>query len=108
MWEDHQKNIDIFLISDPVKSEAKRFLKVHKEKIKYLQHERLVHLLVMLTVGIASLLTVLTSLIIQNATLLVPGVMLASLFFGYLVYYRKLENITQRWYGYNAKISERI
>lgn len=69
-----------------------------KQHIAYLQHERLVHLLVMLTAGMATLLTYLFLLLTQELFLLIPALMLSGLFVPYLFYYRKLENTVQAWY----------
>ena len=75
-----------------------------RRPIAYLQHERLLHLLVMLTVGLATLVTYLFSLLTEQWFLTVPALMLSILFVAYLFYYRKLENTVQSWY----KSEERI
>lgn len=68
-------------------------------RLSYLQHERLLHLLVTLTVGLAALVTCITTLLLPLLTLyLLDGVLLV-LFAAYLVHYRKLENTAQEWYG---------
>ena len=76
-----------------------------KQHIAYLQHERLVHLLVMLTVGLATLLTFLFMLLTEQMFLALPASMLTGLFVPYLFYYRKLENTVQSWYKLADKAS---
>ena len=70
----------------------------HKKYIRWLQHERLIHLLVTLTTSLASLMIFLTALVTQEMLLVLAGGITGLLFIGYLVYYRKLENTVQRWY----------
>ena len=70
----------------------------HKKYIRWLQHERLIHLLVMLTTGLSTLMIFLTAVIVEKFLLVLAGSLLGLLFIGYLIYYRKLENTVQRWY----------
>jgi hypothetical protein len=88
LFSEYEKNIRDNGI-DPV---------VHKKYIHWLQHERLLHLLVTLTTGLATLMIFLTALITQEILLAGAGAISGLLFIGYLIYYRKLENTVQRWY----------
>lgn len=70
----------------------------HLIQIKFFQHERLVHLLVTIFVGILAILFYLSGIIINNAYLLIIFFCLLFLFIPYLLYYRFLENNTQKLY----------
>jgi|SRR3989344_6442851 len=104
MWEKHQKYLEEVFSGNLTKKEWTELLPVHREKIKYLQHERLVHLLVTLTVAICTLLTFFATIFFQNIALIFPDALLTLLLIAYLIYYQKLETIVQRWYEYNDKI----
>ena len=70
----------------------------HDKQVAYMQHERLIHLLVTLFVATFTLLTL--GWVQVHASL--AGLVLALLFLGltsaYLVHYFRLENGVQRWY----------
>ena len=74
------------------------FLSFHLKQIGFLQHERLVHLIVMLFVLFSVLLFFILFLLFQD--LLVFGVFLLCLVLSifYLFHYFKLENTVIRWY----------
>jgi len=108
MWEKHQRDLNEALNGDSTKKELEDLLAVHREKIKYLQHERLTHLLVTLTVAICTLLTFFATVFSQNIILLFPDALLTLLLLAYLIYYRKLEITVQRWYVVSDKIRNKI
>jgi len=67
-------------------------------KLRYLQHERLVHLLVTLTFGIVFIITTELGLVFQNSFLGLIGIGLGILLICYVVHYFKLENEVQKRY----------
>ena len=75
-------------------------LDYHLEKLKWLQHERLIHLIVLfLTVITFLLMLLLTVLWEEGATyLFAVDAILAVLLIFYFVHYFFLENTVQRWY----------
>lgn len=73
-----------------------------RQRLKWLQHERLVHLLVMLTTGIGTILVTMTVIITPSLILGVLAHILGILFGAYVLYYRKLELMIYRWYEYLA------
>lgn len=76
-------------------------LDYHLLKIGWLQHERLIHLIV--TALVAVLLLFLYGLVLLTAGQPLVIVLLAGaavLFVAYLVHYFRLENTVQRWYQY--------
>ena len=84
-------------------------LKLHLEKLKWLQHERLIHLIVVVLTALAELfcvdLTVLHPDTNPVAALCMLG--LAVLLGFYFIHYFFLENTTQRWYRMAERLMER-
>jgi cell division protein FtsW (lipid II flippase) len=70
----------------------------HRAQIGYLQHERLVHLLVTLFFGLCTLLTLLFLVLHPQVPVGVLLALLLLLLVPYVVHYYKLENGVQRWY----------
>ena len=83
-----------------------RLLEDHLEKIRWLQHERLVHLIVTLMTVLAELLAVwLTLTMPELAPWSAAVVLLLAVLLGFYFYhYFFLENAVQRWY----KLAERM
>ena len=79
-------------------------LEDHDRQIRWMQHERLVHLLVMLFVCLFALLALGFSLIIPAAPLLALFGLLMILAVAYIIHYYRLENGIQRWYGLAGEI----
>ena len=75
--------------------------------ISRIQHERLIHLLVTIFVGIAMTLASLLIILTGSSTLLLLDIPLLMLFVGYLFHYRFLENTTQNWYKIEDQIKDR-
>ncbi len=75
-------------------------LEQHLEKLRWLQHERLVHLIVLVMVVIVELFTVDLAVLHPDANPLAGIVMLvlAILLGFYFYHYFFLENTVQRWY----------
>ncbi len=71
----------------------------HLQQIQFLQHERLIHLLVTITFAILIMLTISLSIAWPHwGWLAIIGVLLVTELF-YLKHYYWLENTVQRWYG---------
>jgi hypothetical protein len=89
----------------PAMSELKDF---HDRQLRYMQHERLAHLLVTLFVSTDLLLTI--GFIAVHP--IWPAFALAALLFAlvcaYVVHYFRLENGVQRWYHLANRIDERL
>jgi hypothetical protein len=81
-------------------------LKNHKNMIKRIQHERLIHLLVMIFVGIVMSFSSITTIVFKETSLLFLDVPLIILFLFYIFHYYFLENTTQNWYTLEDKIKE--
>lgn len=80
-------------------------LKYHQTWIQFLQHERLVHLLVTLAFSLLFVITFGISLFLPNPYFFFLFALLAVLLCFYIFHYYKLENSVQRWYSiYDALI----
>ena len=75
-------------------------LENHLEKLRWLQHERLVHLIVLVMTALAELFTVDLAVLHPETNPLAAVVMLALaiLLAFYFAHYFFLENTVQRWY----------
>ena len=82
-------------LTKPMKEELREY---HNQKIHEFQHERLIHLLVTLTVGIVLLLSVFATFLIHEPMLYIIDGIFFLLFIPYLFHYRGLENGVQRLY----------
>lgn len=96
MFKAYDKELKKILNSEDIIPE--KLLKKHKFMIKTIQHERLIHLLVTIFVGICMLITSVSVIITEIPSLLLLAVPLIILFIAYIIHYRFLENTTQRWY----------
>lgn len=86
----------------------KEVLDTHKTMIARIQHERLIHLLVMLFVGIIMSISFFMIIITGKPDLLLIGSLLLVLFLAYLFHYRFLENTTQNWYKLEDEIKKAL
>lgn len=86
----------------------KSVLKYHNLMISRIQHERLIHLMVTIFVGVVMAQAFLVTIITKNSTLLMLDTPLLALFIGYLFHYRFLENTTQSWYILGDQIKNKL
>ena len=73
-------------------------------QIGFFQHERLIHLIVTVLFGLATVITIPAFLILQELSLLVLGALFLCLLFPYIVHYFHLENGVQQLYLYYNKL----
>lgn len=81
----------------------------HLIKIGWLQHERLVHLLV--TMLFALILIILTGILLMTPPtlpLLILTGLMAVILAAYVIHYFQLENCVQRWYKLADDIMQRM
>jgi hypothetical protein len=85
----------------------KDFLSYHLTQIEFLQHERLIHLIVMLFVILCSLMCFVLFLTLKMFMFLVLFILLMILTVFYIFHYYKLENTVIEWYFlYNDNIKK--
>jgi len=79
-------------------------------KIGFYQHERLVHLIVTMTVAILSVMSICATFVAQTVpvSLMVLIALLLILVAPYMVYYFTLENAVQDIYSYYDRVRERM
>lgn len=104
MFKKYDKEIKKILLSKNFDLDWCKILEKHQRMILRIQHERLVHLLVMMFVGIILVISTVATLIIKDQLFLFFMLPLIILFIAYVFHYRFLENTTQNWY----KIEEDI
>ena len=85
-------------------------LTMHLEKLRWLQHERLVHLLVLLMTVCAELfMAFLTFAYPETDPLAAGGMLVLAVLLGfYFVHYFFLENTTQHWYHLAEEIMDQL
>lgn len=76
-------------------------------KIQFTQHERLVHLLVTMLVGIATILFLGFGIITDLLSFIITSFITLILFMFYIVHYYFLENTTQELYNHYFSIKEK-
>ena len=91
------------------KGPSQNLLDTHLEKLRWLQHERLMHLIVMCITIICELVSLCLCLIVFKTwvSLTITLVILVVLLF-YVLHYFFLENTTQHWYRLAEEIMEKL
>ncbi len=79
----------------------------HKTQIGYLQHERLIHLMVTLAFALFFIVTILFAVCFEKLIILLVSLFVLVLLAPYIGHYFKLENGVQRWYGLFDRIDEK-
>ena len=86
----------------------KELLAYHDKQIQWMQHERLVHLIVMLFVCLFTLISF-GFIVIRTST---PSIILSGLLLilsvAYVIHYYRLENGVQKWYLISNEIKRRL
>jgi hypothetical protein len=88
--------------------ELRELLAYHDKQIQWMQHERLIHLIVMLFVCLFMLLVLGFTIMHMSIASLILSVLLLILSTAYIFHYFRLENGVQRWYGISDKIRQRL
>lgn len=90
------------------KENWKSTLKHHRETVRFIQHERMIHLLVTLAFGIKFLIAMMFTLIKPSGLLLVIDGLLLCLVVPYIFHYFKLENGVQKMYWIDKLIQSKV
>lgn len=96
----YQKEIERLLEINSFKVDWEKEYQFFQIQLKNLQHERLIHLLVMLATGLAAIVSV--TINVYLSLILLP------LFGAYIWHYYRLENTTQSWYGLLEKLNMKL
>jgi hypothetical protein len=70
----------------------------HERRLGWLQHERLIHLIVLFIVAVLFLFTVGLFIVLGNPLVLILVGVVLTLLCAYIGHYFTLENTVQRWY----------
>lgn len=90
-------------LKDPIEN-LDWLMSYHESKIQFLQHERLIHLLVTLAFSFVLLLSCGLFLYKPTPFALPIFLLLSLLLLFYVVHYFRLENCVQRWYILHQKL----
>lgn len=104
----HESYVREVLEKNPDEEKLKELLAYHNRQIQWMQHERLVHLIVMLFVCFFTLLVF--GFTVMRSSL--PSMMLLAILLilsvAYLFHYYRLENNVQKWYSISNQIRQRF
>ena len=89
---------------------SEALLRLHLQKLQWIQHERLVHLIVLVMTVLAELFAVDLAVLHPGTNPLAAAMMLvlAVLLGFYFAHYFFLENTVQRWYVLAERLRERV
>jgi hypothetical protein len=105
-----QKAINELLTDENTSADFNKECEKLLVKIKFFQHERLIHLIVTMTMSLLTVIVAISLLTVGDAVLvplMLLFVMLLALTGAYLSHYFKLENGVQRLYGSYHKLREK-
>ena len=104
----HEEVVTTALLADAKGFDWKVLKDNHMTRIGFMQHERLIHLLVTLAFAIMLFITLGIMFAYPRVEILVMIVLLGSLLIPYIFHYYKLENTVQRWYKYADEIDGKL
>lgn len=96
--KDHENYVKEILEKNPDAEKLRELLTYHDKQIKWMQHERLVHLIVMLFVCFFTLIIFAFAVIRPSLSAILLFVILLILSVAYILHYFRLENGVQKWY----------
>ena len=108
MFNKYDLKIRKLLDSEDYHVDWMEVLEYHNEMILTIQHERLIHLLVMIFVGLVFSGCSMVTIVTRELLMLPLDGALMILFIGYIFHYRFLDNTTQSWYKLRIKIRKKI
>jgi Ca2+/Na+ antiporter len=111
MWNllrQHERFLRDALAAGPAPDLLRALREHHAQMIRFMQHERLIHLIVMLLVALFLLLTAGFALVHPHLGAAALAVIFLGMTAAYLVHYFRLENGVQRWYAIARELDERI
>jgi hypothetical protein len=106
--KNHENYIQKELEKNPDKENLKEIIAYKDNQNKFIQHERLVHLIVMLFVCSFTLLILGFTMINISIQSIILFVIFLILSVAYLIHYYRLENGVQKWYLISNQIKQRL
>jgi hypothetical protein len=86
----------------------RELLAYHDKQIQWIQHERLVHLIVMLFVCLFTLLSFGFTVIRPSTPASILSGLLLILSLAYIIHYYRIENGVQKWYLISNQIKQKL
>ena len=108
MFKKYNEEIKEIISNKSANTDWKKVLEHHRTMISRIQHERLIHLIVTMFVGLVMSIGTFITIITQKSDLLLFIFFLLVLFVAYLFHYRFLENTTQNWYKIEEEILSKL
>ncbi len=106
--KEHENKVKESIHLNPGEEEFKNLKRYHKERVEYLQHERLIHLLVTLAFAVFLMLALIIMVIKPGLWVLLITVLILILLIPYIFHYFYLENTVQNWYKIMDEIDRRL
>ena len=103
----HERYVEETLARNPDREEVSDLLAYHDKQIQWMQHERLVHLIVTLSVCLFAVLSLGLTLMKPTLPVFALAGLLILLSTAYLIHYYRLENRVQRWYVLSNELRQR-
>ncbi len=104
----HEKTVKELLETKDLSIDWKCVSKMHERKLQYFQHERLIHLLVMLTTSLGTLISFFFTFYLGIPAFFILTFVLLFLSIAYVIHYFQLENGVQRLYILSDQIKARM
>jgi hypothetical protein len=104
----HENFIISYINSEVDKTNYSEIINYSIIKIKFFQHERLIHLLVTLSFGFFLLLTIISAVVFAKISFALLSLLLVLLLIPYILHYYKLENGVQRLYKLHDMIYKKF
>jgi len=110
MWEylkRHEAFIRAALAQQHEAAKWRELRDFHRRQLAFMQHERLIHLLVLLTMSVLCLASYGFISVYFSLPAFAIAVLLLGLVSAYVVHYFRLENGVQRWYHLSNQLDEK-
>jgi hypothetical protein len=104
----HEKYVEEMILDPSGTTDLRELLAYHDKQIRWMQHERLAHCIVMLFVCLFMLLVLGFTIIYMSAASLILSTLLLILTAAYIFHYFRLENGVQRWYNLSNRIRQQL
>jgi cell division protein FtsW (lipid II flippase) len=103
----HERYVREMLAKNPQQEALQELSEYHDKQIRWMQHERIVHLMVMLFVCLFTLLSLGFAVLRPALPSIALCALLMILTVAYIIHYYRLENGVQRWYALADEIKRR-
>jgi hypothetical protein len=100
----HERYVKEMLGKNLSPEELTDLLAYHDKQIQWMQHERSVHLIIMLFVCLFTLLTGGFTFVMPSIACFILSALLLILTIAYIIHYYRLENGVQKWYELSNQI----